>query len=84
MDKTSAPTPAPHVPGAVLPLKAGGYMVASRSVSGAWWLVWGQTCSCPATVARCFHIRQVAAYCKGRDAALRRPAAKPNVSLLVD
>ena len=86
MRKNSAPTaqPVPHVPDAILELKVGGYMVASRSTAGAWWLVFGQTCSCPATIARCHHLRLVSAYCKAQDDARRRPAAKVNVSLMVD
>lgn len=74
----------PHIPGAVLPLQTGGYMVASRTTEGAYWLVWVNTCSCPARVPQCWHQRQVAAYVRGLDALRRRPAAPVNVSLMVD
>lgn len=80
----NAATPVPHIPDAILPVQGGGYMVASRSTHGAWWLVWGSTCSCPATVKRCHHIRQVEAYCKGLDNQRKRPVAPVNVGLMVD
>lgn len=67
-------------------LKAGGYVVASRSTTGAWWLVWEQDCSCPAGRAgqRCWHLRAVADFCAEQDRRHRRPPAPPNISALVD
>lgn len=64
--------------------QSGGYFVKSASTPGAWWFVWGTECSCPATVARCRHLRMVDAFCRALDAA-NKPAAVPvNVSLMVD
>ncbi len=83
MNKTPA-TSIPHTPDAVLELKVGGYMVASRSTAGAWWIVFGPTCSCPATIARCHHQRMVSRYVAAQDAKNRRPPAPVNVSLMVD
>ncbi len=74
----------PHAPGAVLPGKAGGYFVGSRTAQGAWWLVWGTSCSCPATVARCWHVQQVEAYCRAEDAKHRRPAAVVDAGIFCD
>lgn len=57
-----------------------GYFVKSRSDHGAWWLVVGRTCSCPAGRAgreSCWHRRQVEAFCRAVDAELARPAGKP-------
>lgn len=59
-----------------------GYFVKSRSTEGAWWLVAGRTCSCPAGQAgreRCWHRSQVEAFCRKLDAELDadRPPAKP-------
>lgn len=73
-----------HVPGMVRVLQAGGYMVASASTPGAWWFVYGQECSCPATVARCRHLRMVDAFCRALDAAHKPAAVKTNVSAMVD
>jgi hypothetical protein len=73
--------------GTVRQAQAGGYFVASRSTPGAWWLVAGRSCSCPAGQAgaeRCVHRRQVAAFVAAIDADHRRPTAPPNVSALVD
>ncbi len=74
----------PTKPGAVRPLVGGDYVVASRSTPGAWWLVRDYTCSCPATTPTCFHLRQVAAFCRAIDANHVRPAMPPNISALVD
>lgn len=63
----------------------GGYVVPSKSQPGAFRLVWGQECSCPHTGRGvCRHRRLVAAYCAAQDRLRARPAARPNVSLLVD
>jgi hypothetical protein len=72
-------------------LVGGGYMVASRSTPGAWWLVnvsnhaalaWD--CTCPAGTPRCWHVRQVEAVGRLQSALDRRPTPPPNVSALVD
>lgn len=54
---TVVPMPAPH----------GGALVASRSTPGAWWHVTEDGCPCPATIERCFHVRQLAAYVRQLD-----------------
>lgn len=62
-----------------------GYIVASLSVPGAWRLVRGRDCSCPAgTASTCRHRRAVAEFCAAQDRRLARPAAQVNVSALVD
>lgn len=69
---------------AVSEVKGGGYVVASISTPGAFRLVWGDECSCPATGPSCRHRKLVAAYVAKQDAA-RRPARVPAaVSLMVD
>ncbi len=65
-------------------VKGGGYIVPSKSVEGAFRLVWGNECSCPATGKSCRHRRLVSAYCAQQDAARRRPSAPVNVSAMVD
>lgn len=62
----------------------GGYCVPSLSTPGAFRLVWGNECSCPATGPSCRHRKLVAAWCAAEDAKRRRSAAKVNVGLLVD
>lgn len=64
--------------------QSGGYFVKSETTRGAWWFVWGTECSCPATVARCKHVRMVDAFCRALDETHRRPVAPPAVNLLVD
>lgn len=57
-----------------------GYFVKSRSTEGAWWLVVGRTCSCPAGQAgrlSCWHRRQVEQFCRELDRSMARPAGKP-------
>lgn len=64
-----------------------GYFVKSRSTEGAWWLIAGRTCSCPAGRAgreRCWHRSQVAAFVAKINEAHKRPTAPPNISALVD
>jgi hypothetical protein len=39
-------------PNSVSAVKGGGYIVASKSTPGAFRLVWGNECSCPATGRR--------------------------------
>lgn len=66
-------------------LKGGGYIVESVSVPGAWRLVMGKTCSCPAAKARtCRHRRAVAEYCAEINRRLARPVAPVNESALCD
>jgi hypothetical protein len=74
----------------VRPLVGGGYVVRSRTTAGAWWLVEGWSaigespCSCPANTHRCWHVRQVEAWCRLQDRMARRDTPPPNVSALVD
>lgn len=82
----AAKTPA-YQAGHVLEARTGGYLVKSRSTEGAWWLVFGSTCSCPAGqkgMKRCWHRAQVQAFCRALDLPLARPAAPANISALVD
>lgn len=73
-------------------LVGGGYVVQSRTTPGAWWLVEVHhtvrqapaTCTCPAEVARCHHVRQVENYCRLTDAMHARSTPAPNISALVD
>jgi hypothetical protein len=71
-------------PDAVAEIKGGGYIVVSKSVEGAFRLVWGNECSCPATGKSCRHRKLVSAYCAQQDAARRRPAGKVSASLMCD
>jgi hypothetical protein len=72
-------------PPAVIHVPGWGYMVRSKSVEGAFRLVRGNTCSCPAAGARtCRHRRLVAAYCAAEDRAHARPVAPVNPSMFVD
>lgn len=65
-----------------------GYLVASRSHPGAYWLVTyngsSVECSCPATVSVCRHMRLAGEYCAAKSVAERRPEMPANVSALVD
>lgn len=66
-------------------LLGGGYVVASLSVPGAWRLVMGNTCTCPAAKARtCRHRRAVTAFCAEQDRLHARPTAPPHVAALCD
>lgn len=71
--------PAPELPAGYVKQAVGlGYFVKSRSDEGAWWLVHGSTCSCPAGrsgTPSCWHRRQVEQFCRQVDAELARPAA---------
>lgn len=78
----------------------GGYMVASASQSGAWWLLQVHhektgirvECPCPAgarisegfTDNMCRHMKRLLAYTEAEEARLRRPSAPPAISALVD
>lgn len=69
----------------VLELVGGGYMVRSKSVPGAWRIVHGRTCSCPAGEKRtCRHRRLVEKFCRLLDAKFQRPSAPPHVAALCD
>lgn len=81
--RQAAPTVAAYEPGTVLQVPGVGYMVASRSTPGAWWLVRQNTCTCPAT-RRCWHMRQVDAHAAAENKRLARPVAPVNISALVD
>jgi hypothetical protein len=61
-----------------------GYFVESESVPGAFRLVRGRECSCPATVDRCRHIRAVHDLVKAENQRLRRPPAPFNPAVFVD
>lgn len=78
------PLSIPIPPDSVAYVSGTGYFVPSKSVEGAFRLVWGNECSCPATGPSCRHRKLVAAFCAAQDAA-RRPARVPvNVSLMCD
>lgn len=78
----------------------GGYLVASESQPGAWWLVecvpGRLVCPCKrgAQIERergdvgapafCRHGRRLLAYTAAESAAAKRPSASANVSALVD
>lgn len=65
-------------PGRVFEVGNVGYIVASKTERGVWWLVQGDECSCHAGRAGmevCWHRAQVAAFCKAIDEKLRRPRA---------
>lgn len=73
----------------VRPLQGGGYVVASRTVKGAHWLVdpsapERERCTCPAEVPTCHHQRLVAAWCRLQDSMRARPTPAPNIGALVD
>lgn len=66
-------------PGYVAQVPTVGYAVRSRSVEGAWWMVSGKECSCPAgqhgnTV--CFHRTQVARFARELSEKYKRPRAQ--------
>lgn len=66
---------------------AAGYqqhLVLSRTTPGAWWLVEGDTCSCPSTRPRCWHMVQRDLFINAEARANARPSGRPNVSALVD
>jgi hypothetical protein len=78
------PLSIPIPPDSVAYVSGTGYFVPSQSVEGAFRLVWGNECSCPATGPSCRHRKLVAAYCAKQDAA-RRPTRVPAAtSLMVD
>lgn len=66
-----------YKPGHVLEAATGGYLVKSKTTPGAWWLVFGDTCSCPHCADResCVHRRQRDAFCRALDADRKRPVA---------
>lgn len=67
----------------VLRVVGGGYMVASRSVPGAWRYVHGNSCSCPAGGRRtCRHRRRTVEFERERTAP--RPVATVYPSIFVD
>lgn len=63
-----------------------GYIVRSASVPGAWRLVQGANCSCPAGQEhmRCRHVRAVTEFCREQDRLHRRPTPPPNVAAICD
>lgn len=69
------PSVAVYEPDTVLEVHGVGYMVASRTTSGAWWLVRQGTCTCPATTARCHHMNRVDVYAAEQNKAHARPVA---------
>lgn len=73
-------------PGHVLEAKTGGYLVKSRTATGVWWFVTGDSCSCHAgrDDKRCWHVSQVTAFCRALDKSMARPTPPPNISALVD
>lgn len=70
---------------AVYQVQGVGYIVESLSTPGAWRLVRGGECSCPAGKAcSCRHRRAVAVFCAAQDRRYARPVVPVNVSALVD
>lgn len=61
-----------------------GFMVRSKSVDGAWRLVSGDSCSCPARVRICRHRQLVDAHLLERNRKNARPTAPANVAALCD
>lgn len=62
-----------------------GYIVQSKSVPGAWRLVQGRECSCPAGGRKsCRHRRLVQEHCRALDAQFERPVGRVNPSMFVD
>lgn len=64
--------------GFVIPVPNHGYIVRSRTVDGGWWLVSGNTCSCPAGqhgTTVCFHRTQVARFAREMSERNKRPRA---------
>lgn len=74
------------LPGHVLVVQSGGYMVQSRSTLGVWYLVHERSCSCEAgrKGTPCWHRSQVAAFVAAMNARDARPTAPPAVSMLCD
>lgn len=73
--------------GQVLKVQGVGYIVPSRSVEGALWLVEGADCSCPAGrngAPNCWHRRRVAELVREENERHARPSAPPNVAALCD
>ncbi len=74
----------------VIQAKAGeGYFVRSRSTAGAYYLVHiGEdqhlTCTCPATVERCRHMRAAVEFWASDSRNHARPAMPAHISALVD
>jgi hypothetical protein len=69
----------------VIQVRGWGYIVRSASVPGAWRLVRGDGCSCPAGGRRsCRHRRLVAAFCRAEDELRRRPVGAVNPGMFVD
>ncbi len=71
-------------PNIVTHAKGHGYFVASKSTPGAFRLVWGNECSCPATGPSCRHRKLVAAFCAKQDARNRPAPVRPAISLMCD
>lgn len=64
-----------------------GYGVRSASVPGAYRIVRGAGCSCPAGengARSCRHRRAVAEFCASRSREYARPVAVAHISALVD
>lgn len=67
------PHPENRPAGTVLTVPTVGYVVASRTTPGCWWLVDDRGCTCPADRVPCWHQRQVVAHCRALDDANPRP-----------
>lgn len=76
----------PAQPMAVRELLGGGYVVASETRRGVWYLVDQGAgadpslpgCSCPSTLTMCKHLRRVAELCRAKDDRLN--AARPKMA----
>lgn len=72
-----------HPEGYVVKASSTSYFVKSRTTPGAWWLVSGNDCSCPADVQLCWHVRRTYEY--ERMMSTPRPTAPPApASMFVD
>lgn len=77
-------------PATVIQGKEGaGYFVQSRSTPGAFYLVHNDedgalTCTCPAIVEHCRHMREAAKWWAEQDRRNARPNMPTNVGALVD
>lgn len=69
--------------GGIVKVPGLGYFVRSRTTEGAWWLVNGKGCTCPATIEHCHHVRQAYAWERANGPA-PRPTPPTNISALVD
>lgn len=71
-------------PGYVMETSRGSHMVRSRTIDGAWWAVMNNRCSCPARVARCWHVQRVEAFVAAMEKPVPRPLGLVKPALFCD